>query len=522
MPRGTWYEVTEDDDAADYIKPVKLKLPTDWEAFEDTNTGRLFYVDHARRSSQWDHPLSAEAGEDSEWITRTGSTMSRASVRTLLPNFEGVEDDERLHELPRPHDLPEEWTQMVTKSGRIFYVNHVTKTTQWNDPRIINSADLRRKTPNPQRNTEEFNTLPPGWDHAYDQDGNLYFIDHNTHTTTYDDPRVPKSETPTLKQFASTATSETVTTSTGDRLVNVKGLVAIVTGANSGLGFETARVLAARGAHVTLACRDAESGQLAALRIVQAHPKAIVNTLHLDLASKRSITSFVDEFTQLKSHLHILVLNAAEYGLPYGTTMGFSYDDPHSTAGLERTFVNNYLGNFYLTNLLVPLLQAGAAQTHYPSRVIAVTCNSYRKLDQLSLSRVPLNEREYSSTEAYSQSKLCNMLFIRELHTRFGKSGISAFSANPAATLPTNLMRRAGVLARFVHNMYCRFSKTIPQGAAAILLAATAPELRGYGGLLIEGCALATPTPAVRDSKTASRLWRLSETLCGVVQDSDA
>jgi NAD(P)-dependent dehydrogenase (short-subunit alcohol dehydrogenase family) len=282
-----------------------------------------------------------------------------------------------------------------------------------------------------------------------------------------------------------------------------RGRVAVVTGANSGIGFETARALAAKGARVVLACRDAEKGREAERRIRAAAPEADVQFMPLDLASLASIARFCTDLAAAEPELDILCNNAGVMMPPLGRT----------AEGFELQFGTNHLGHFALTGRLLDLLRRGEH-----ARIVSVSsmAHYWGRIDFADLN----SEKRYNPTLAYGQSKLANLLFIRELARRLQARGepIVAAGAHPGSTR-TNLQQHSRLLTALMPF----FSQQPPDGALPTLYAATAPGVRGgdyYGpSRLLETMGPPRParsTFASKDPEVARRLWEVSERLTGV------
>ena len=281
------------------------------------------------------------------------------------------------------------------------------------------------------------------------------------------------------------------------------GRVAVVTGANSGIGFETARALAAKGARVVMACRSPERGADAEQRLRAAVPAADARFLRLDLGSLASIEAFSKELAGQESRIDLLCNNAGVMMPPLGRT-----ED-----GFETQFGTNHLGHFALTGHLLDLMRASES-----ARVITVSSLSHywgwiRFADLNS-------QKRYDATLAYGQSKLANLLFTRELDRRLRASGARALAAaaHPGSTR-TNLQRHS----RLMHGVVAAFSQEPPGGALPTLYAATAPDVRGgeyFGpGRMFEMIGpprRARSTPAAKNMAVARKLWEISEQLTGV------
>ena len=277
--------------------------------------------------------------------------------------------------------------------------------------------------------------------------------------------------------------------------------VAVVTGANSGIGFETARALAAKGARVILGCRSRTKGPQAVARIREAVPGADVLFDSLDLASLDSIAMFAKEITTEIDHLDLLINNAGVMMPPLDYTRD----------GFEQQFGINHLGHFALTGHLFPLLQATPG-----SRVVTVSSLMHfaGRIDFDDLRAM----KSYNATLAYAQSKLANLLFTRELARRCKDSNVDviAAAAHPGSTR-TDLQRHSDLMQLAVR----WFAQNPPSGALPTLYAATADGVRGgdYYGPLFSAMgppARAFSSPLAYDQVVARRLWDVSEELTGV------
>ncbi|WP_031507386.1 oxidoreductase [Streptomyces megasporus] len=286
------------------------------------------------------------------------------------------------------------------------------------------------------------------------------------------------------------------------------GRTAVVTGANSGLGYVTARELARRGARVVLACRDRRRGATALCRLLGEVPDARAEMRLLDLADLASVRSFADALPL--DRLELLVNNAGLMAIPYSRTAD----------GFETQFGVNHLGHFALTGLLLPRLLAARG-----ARVITVSSLAHALAD-VDL-RDPAGERRHNPWIAYARSKTANLLFTRELARRGAPHHILSAAAHPgysATELQTKGPRLAGKPAREkALGLFNRFLASSPEtGAAPVLYAATAPLVRqdsftGPSRLGVRG----EPGPSwrapwTRDNATAERLWEASERLTGV------
>jgi NAD(P)-dependent dehydrogenase (short-subunit alcohol dehydrogenase family) len=274
------------------------------------------------------------------------------------------------------------------------------------------------------------------------------------------------------------------------------GRTAVVTGANSGLGLETARALAAAGARVVLAVRDPARGERAAAGLT-----GDVEVRRLDLADLSSVRAFAEGWS---GRLDVLVANAGIMHVPHGRTAD----------GFELQFGTNHLGHFALADLLLP---------HVTDRVVTVSSFLHRR-GRIDLADLNWERRRYSAEGAYAQSKLANLLFTLELQRRLTAAGspVRATAAHPGWSA-TNLQGKSGNrlkdAALAVGNRVVATSAA--QGALPVLMAATADlpggSFTGPSGRLMRGApTLDGRSPDASDGELAQRLWTASAALTGV------
>jgi NAD(P)-dependent dehydrogenase (short-subunit alcohol dehydrogenase family) len=295
--------------------------------------------------------------------------------------------------------------------------------------------------------------------------------------------------------------------------IDLDGRVILVTGGTSGLGEETARVLAEKGAEVILTARDVPKGErvAAAIRESTGNPRVAVE--ELELASLASIRGFAPRFLARHPVLHVLVNNAGVMACPFG----------HTADGFELQLGTNHLGHFLLTTLLLPALRRGA-----PSRIVSVSSRGHH-LSPVVFDDLHFERRPYDKWLSYGQSKTANVLFAVGLERRFAADGIHAYALHPGAIM-TELGRHLQAEdIEFLRNRAPKGStlqfKTVPAGAATQVFAATAPELEGRGGIYLEDCRVAGIDDApdalqgvksyAIDPDNAERLWGVSEKCTG-------
>jgi NAD(P)-dependent dehydrogenase (short-subunit alcohol dehydrogenase family) len=289
------------------------------------------------------------------------------------------------------------------------------------------------------------------------------------------------------------------------------GRTVVVTGANAGIGFETAQVLAGRDARVILACRDLGRAETAANRIVRSIPNADVVTVHLDLASLASVREAAAEVGAGNGGIDVLIDNGGVMEPPYERTVD----------GFELTFATNHLGHFALTGLLLDRLLERPG-----SRIVTVSSEGHARgvIDFEDLQ----SENGYKPAEAYYQSKLANLLFSHELdrRLRIARAHTIALACHPGIVL-TNLYRTRSKLERAPLNprlrlLNSRFVQSAQMGALPTLRAATDPSAQGgefYGppGRGYTGYPVRVESSACsHDEDTQRRLWQESERLTGV------
>ena len=302
-------------------------------------------------------------------------------------------------------------------------------------------------------------------------------------------------------------------------LPDLHGRTVVVTGANSGLGYETALAFTAHGAQVTLAVRDQARGEAAATGIRRACEQADVEVGGLDLASLDSVRAFATTWSAAHPEgLDLLINNAGVMALPRRKTAD----------GFEMQFGTNHLGHFALTGLLMPALVA-----RHRSRVVTVSSFAHR-MGRLNLDDL-MGERRYRAWGAYGQSKLANLLFTGELQRRLDRAhlAVKAMAAHPGYS-NTNLqsasakMKGQSFQATVTDRMNDVMAQSAAMGALPTLFAATAPglpgdsfvgpngfmELRGYPHLVGRSARAA-------DLADAAALWTASEQLTGVIYPFD-
>ncbi|KAL1822627.1 hypothetical protein DCAR_0310452 [Daucus carota subsp. sativus] len=304
--------------------------------------------------------------------------------------------------------------------------------------------------------------------------------------------------------FGSASTAEQVTDG-----IDASNLTAIITGGASGIGFETARVLALRRAHVVIATRNVEAANEAKQLILKEQENARVDVLKLDLCSIKSVRAFADSFKALNLPLNILINNAGIMFCPYKL----------SEDGIEIQFATNHLGHFLLTNLLLDKMKETAKSTGVEGRIVNLSSIAHQHTYSEGILFEKLNdEKSYSDKKAYGQSKLANVLHANELSRRLQAEGanITVNSVHPGLIM-TNLFKYSTVLFKILKMVTPLIWKNVPQGASTTCYVALHPNLKGVSGKYYQDCNEWQPSKFATDEKLAKKLWDFSNKLVNSV-----
>lgn len=304
--------------------------------------------------------------------------------------------------------------------------------------------------------------------------------------------------------------------------VSLEGRVAMVTGASSGLGLETARALASRGATVVMLARNRQKLDGAAAALSEGDLPGRLDTALLDLADLGQVRSAAATLLDLYPRVDLLINNAGVMACPLERT----------AQGFELQFGTNHLGHFLFTGLMAPALERAAREGGEP-RVVNLSSAGHR-FAPVDFDDPNYRARDYDKWQAYGQAKTANILFTVGLDQRLVSRGVRAFAVHPGMIM-TELGRYLteadleAIRARATRtsgsgggDSHEGGFKSIPQGAATTVYAATSADLDGLGGLYLEDCHLAEPAtegggggvePYATNPALAERLWRLSEQL---------
>ncbi|XP_010933850.1 short-chain dehydrogenase TIC 32, chloroplastic isoform X2 [Elaeis guineensis] len=304
--------------------------------------------------------------------------------------------------------------------------------------------------------------------------------------------------------FGSKSTAEEVTEASPD----LRSITAIITGATSGIGLETARVLAKRGARLVLPARNLKAAEETKARIAADFPGSHIIVLPLDLSSLSSVRSFASRFLSLGLPLHLLINNAGK----------FSHDHAVSEDGIEMTFATNYLGHFLLTKLLLNGMVETARETGIQGRIVNVSSSIHgwfsgdgiRYLDLITRKKIP-----YDATRAYALSKLANVLHTKELAERLKEmdADVIVNCVHPGIVRTRLTRDREGFVTDLAFFLASKLLKTIPQAAATTCYVATHPKVAGVSGKYFADSNEASPSSLGTNRHEAARLWRVSEAM---------
>ncbi|KAK4427109.1 Short-chain dehydrogenase B, chloroplastic [Sesamum alatum] len=282
---------------------------------------------------------------------------------------------------------------------------------------------------------------------------------------------------------------------------NSHHLTAIITGATSGIGAETARVLAKNGVRLVIPARDLRKAEELKERIKRESPEAEIIALEMDLSSFASLQRFCSDFLSLGLPLHILINNAGKYS----HKLEFSEDK------IELTFATNYLGHFLLTEMLVEKMVETAAESGIEGRIVNVSSviHTWVKRKNFSFTKL-LIPKSYNGTYAYAQSKLANILHAKELTTQLKarKANVSINAVHPGI-IKTGIIRDyRGFITDSLYFVGSKLLKSTPQGAATTCYVALSSQIAGVSGKYFADCNETHCSALANDEAEARNLWK--------------
>ncbi|KAL7183768.1 hypothetical protein ACSBR2_026027 [Camellia fascicularis] len=300
--------------------------------------------------------------------------------------------------------------------------------------------------------------------------------------------------------FSSSSTAEEVTQG-----INGTGLTAIVTGASSGIGTETSRVLAMRGVHVIMGVRNMSAGKEVKNAISKEIPAAKIDAMELDLSSMASVRKFASEYTSSGLPLNLLINNAGIMATPFML----------SKDNIELQFATNHIGHFLLTNLLLDTMKKTARKTKKEGRIVNVSSEAHRFPYREGIRFDKINDQAgYSSIKAYGQSKLANVLHANELARQLKEDGaeITANSLHPGV-ITSNLYRHQSFVEGLFNTLGKFLLKNVQQGAATTCYVALHPQVEGKSGEYFSDSNVAKPSGHAMNVELAKKLWDFSMNL---------
>jgi retinol dehydrogenase 14 len=285
----------------------------------------------------------------------------------------------------------------------------------------------------------------------------------------------------------------------------MSGKIVMVTGANAGIGKETALALAKLGARVVCVCRDRGRGEAAVAEIRQRSGNDQVELMLCDLSSQQSIRAFAEEYKRTHDRLHVLVNNA-----------GVVIQNRQVTVdGLEATFALDHLGYFLLAHLLLDVIKASA-----PARIVNVSSDAHRA-GRIDFDDLQFEKKKYAAFGAYCQAKLANIMFTYDLAERLEGTGVTVNAVHPGP-VNTNFGSDSTGFFNLAMRVFKLFALTPEQGAQTSIYAASSPEVEGLTGKYWSKNKPVKSKAESYDVSIRKRLWELSERMTGLAPGQPA
>ncbi|MEX0845397.1 MAG: SDR family oxidoreductase [Balneolaceae bacterium] len=273
----------------------------------------------------------------------------------------------------------------------------------------------------------------------------------------------------------------------------------VITGANSGIGFETTKALAAMGAYIVMVCRDEDKAEAARKKIISETANPGIEIVLCDFAIQAEIRNAADQIKKDYDKIDVLINNHGFIASKYVETVD----------GLEETFAVNHIGYFLFTNLLLDNIKAANN-----ARIINVSSTAHRR-GKFNPENSQL-ESGFTPMKAYANSKLFNILFTKELAKRLENTSITANCLHPGV-IATNFGKNSSWYVQLFFRFIGRpFLKTARQGARGSINLATSPEVKQVSGVYFKNRKVAIPSKSARDEQAARQLWGMSEKFCGL------
>jgi len=279
---------------------------------------------------------------------------------------------------------------------------------------------------------------------------------------------------------------------------SMTGKLVMITGANSGIGYETTLALAKKGAEIIMVCRDPEKGKKALEEIKEKSGNINIHLMVTDFASLESVRKLAKDFIEKYTKLDVLVNNA-----------GFVADTRRLTVdGYESTFAVNHLAPFLLTNLLLPVIKRTR-----DSRIVTVASGAHT-MGHIDFDDL-MSEKNKDMIKVYGSSKLANILFTTELARRLEGTGVTANCLHPGV-VHSNFATDGPSTWKMFFKLSGPFLLTPEKGAKTSIYLASSPDVEGVTGKYFDKCKIATPSKEAQDKDEARKLWEVSEKLVGI------
>ena len=272
----------------------------------------------------------------------------------------------------------------------------------------------------------------------------------------------------------------------------------VITGANSGIGFETTKALAQKGAYIVMVCRNEDKAEAARQQIIDETSNPGIDIVLCDFAIQSEIRDAAENIKSNYDKVDVLINNH-----------GFLASEREETVdGLEKTFAVNHIGYFLFTNLLLEPIKA----SDY-ARIINVSSQAHRA-GEFDPENLQLSEN-FNPTKAYSNSKLFNILFTKELAHRLVETNVTANCLHPG-TVASNFANSASWIMKTLFTIGKPFMSSPRKGAETSIYLAVSPDVENVNGAYFKNKKATTPSKTARDADAASQLWKMSEKLCGL------
>lgn len=280
----------------------------------------------------------------------------------------------------------------------------------------------------------------------------------------------------------------------------MEGKIVLITGGNAGIGLATAKSLAAKGAEVIITSRSDEKGKNGVDQIKKASGSEKISYQLLELSSQKNVRDFADRIGKNYPKIDVLINNA-------GCFIG---DKVINEDGIEMQFATNHIGHFLLTNLLLPNLKAAGK-----ARVICLSSMAHKSAKSVDLTDINYEKSDYKGWASYARSKICNVLFARELGKRLDGSGVTSYSLHPGGVRTHIAEKNVSWYMKLGWIILKPLMISVEEGAATSIFLASSPEVENITGHYWHKCKQVHGSSVSRDMNLAADLWKKSEELVG-------